>query len=400
MRKSLALAIAVIFLASSPLEMVYANNASPKDVGININNFIADNSVYDNIKMIFNLSDRYSQKILMSTQELENGTIMALENISDYSVLLYYIQNIISSSIPYNITWGMSFNYSDQVYAVYIVISLDLNQTVESLTFGYSSGNNSIFGPIMNYRPNIRFSTKFWDTNWAGYEFYDTNKYYPINYVAAVLNVSNIELPPNPDNNVPQGMSAWIGLSTKEGGYGDFAQTGYSRMIYWTWDKFPPGYVYGNYELWYETNVGTVVSYAGSPPLKPGWNIALSIELNQNDSVTYGALIENTSQVFSATQYLGTNEAYWSQFIVEAFEYGNEIIQIAKFNPSVQFLDPFISGSNYTGGLNVLYNEGFFWDDLLNQTYGQNQNVMNQFVITSGWGQPEMTWENSNYDLQ
>jgi len=91
---------------------------------------------------------------------------------------------------------------------------------------------------------------------------------------------------------------------------------------------------------------------------------------------------------------------YWAQFMVEAFQYNSEKIQIAKFYPSVQFLDPFISGPNYVGGLNTLYNEGFYWDDLMNQTTGSNQNVNNQFVIAGGWGQPEMTWENSNYDLK
>ena len=393
--------VLVSFFVSSTLGISGAIAAN-ENFETNTVNSISTGTIYDNIATIENLSERFHYRVLTSVSSLENSVALDLETILNSSGFQSYFSKILASGSHYNLSWGMSYNYSAQTYGVYIVLTIMLKYSQREATFGYSSENSTAYGPMISLIPITHFAKNYWNSNWAGYEFYDTNNKYPLNYIVSATNVSTIILPPNPNDNVPQEMATWIGFSSSEGGGGDFAQTGYDRMIYW--QSLPPGYVYGNYYLWYETNVGTIYQYPGSSNLNPDWDLAFSITVNQNSTVTYGATISNISEAYaSSSQYFGSNEAYWAQFMVEAPEYsgpytgGTIITQIAKFYPTVSFIDPYVSGPDYQGGLNTLYNNGYYWDDLMNQTTSSNQNIQNEFLVSQGWGQPEMTWENSNY---
>lgn len=292
--------------------------------------------------------------------------------------------------------WNLAYNARESNLSVYFQLMLERGKYIVDYLWGASSNGWVEVLPNVTVEQNTTFSSNSYGSNWAGYTFYDAYDLYELTYTSAGLNVSTVS---QANSEYQEGMGAWIGFSLYANGSSYpisnnntsiLAQTGYAR-------NYTTNGNLGPYYIWYETlndNSAPPVRYGGSPDLSPGYALAFSITYNTNATVTYGATIVNTSQFFTSSPQNYEYGTEYAQYIVEA----PGDIQIAKFSPTVVFQDATLSGPYRTSNsLNNLYSNGYYINNIMNQTAPTpNQNVINNFEVISGWGEPEMTYNNSN----
>lgn len=346
-------------------------------------------------------------------QVLENSAISAVKSIWNSPYFYEELSNYSNSSTLY-FTQGMSYNYLQQSYNVYLVINIP-NQTSQlTLTYGWSSTNRTVYGPQIASVPEVYYGSVSYNPNWAGYEFYDSGNSLTENIATttipkttAVTGFGGQAIPPG----VNQATAGWIGLSpynggTPPGGGTNIVQTGFARHFWY--DAITNGYNWGNYSVWWQTWQGgkTPTSsgwYPGLGQPTNGWSIKFGIGVSTG-SVTYAATLLSNYETFTATSPYSYTPKY-AEYIVEApctTQEGVSIVsQISDFQSNVTFANPTIEIAGLFSNLNTLYNNHDYVLDIMNQTPDKsNQNVDVSYVYQSGVWEPYLTYLNSNYDLE
>lgn len=387
-----------------------------------VNSFSSYSNLLDSFSLsesLTNSSVRAIQQVAITNQYnfLYNNSIGGLENASISALHTIELSQLFLTSLGFDsnvadtyLTQGESYDFLNQVFNVYLVVTIPTKDGQTALTFGFSSGNNSVYGPTISTEPDVYEYSTSPSTNWGGYEMYDPGSSITENIASVV--VPTITLPSNTYGwNVA--AAGWIGLSPYEGGSvpgnpnaTNLIQTGFQR-IFW-YDILTGGYNWGAYTIWYQTwSNGTSPAYSGGYPGMPapsnGSDIEFGMEYNGYNSVTYGVTTLNNSYTYTVTTpYYNTPN--YAQYIMEAPTTDQEGYmiqsQIAKFSPNVTFSAPSLMTNSGFINLNGLVNSGDYNEFVLNQTYGiPNQNIQDNLWYESGYYVPVLVWQNSNYNL-
>ncbi len=357
------------------------------------------------------VSHEWNFKYSNSLSALERDSIEALHDIENSAVF----QEGYNSYEQYNeiyFTQGESYDFVNQSYNVYLVMTVQGNVNQTCYTYGYSSLNETVYGPEISVGPIVYSSTTQYNENWAGYECYDPS--YSITQNTASLTIPSITLSSHPSG-YNEAMNGWIGISPYVGGSDpsnsnatNIVQTGFQR-IFW-YDSWTGGYNWGAYTIWYQTwSNGTSPAYSGGYPGMPapssGTSIEFSIVYNSNDIATYVAITLNNYYTYTVTTPYYNSPKY-AQYIIETPETDQAgsgiyvISQLAVFSPAVTFVSPSVLTINGYSNLNTLLYNGYYNKYILNQSWGNvNQNINDAITTQSGYMEPNMTWVNSKYNL-